>query len=62
VAVSRHNTLTAYWYERKSDSDWIRHSMGTGEGLENTLDYCTGKEILKVLPFPAVDSTDICPP
>ncbi len=37
VAVSRRNTLTAYWYERKSDSDWIRHMMGTGEGLENTL-------------------------
>ena len=37
VAVSRRNTLLAYWYERKHDSVWIRHVMGSGEGLENTL-------------------------
>ena len=37
VAVSRRNTLLAYWYERKNDSLWIRHIMGSAEGLENTL-------------------------
>ncbi len=37
VAVSRRNTLLAYWYERKNDSVWIRHIMGSAEGLENTL-------------------------
>jgi len=37
VAISRRNTKTAYWYERKQDSIWIQHVMGIGENLTNTL-------------------------
>ncbi len=37
VAISRRNTKMAYWYERKNDSIWIQHVMGSGENLANTL-------------------------
>jgi len=37
VAISRRNTLSAYWYERINDSLWIQHLMGSGETLGNTL-------------------------
>ncbi len=37
VAISRRNVKSAFWYERKNDSVWIRHLMGTGETLDNTL-------------------------
>lgn len=37
VAISRRNTLSAYWYERINDSLWIQHLMGSGESLGKTL-------------------------
>ena len=37
VAISRRNTLSAYWYERVNDSTWIQHLMGQGQTLVNTL-------------------------
>ena len=37
VAVSRRETLTAYWFERKSDGVWIRHVIGRSEQLGKTL-------------------------
>ncbi len=37
VAISRRNSKSAYWYERKNDSIWIQHLMGTGETLARTL-------------------------
>jgi len=37
VAISRRNTLSAYWYERINDSLWIQHLMGSGETLGKTL-------------------------
>lgn len=37
VAISRKNTASAYWYERKNDSIWIQHLMGSSQNLENTL-------------------------
>jgi len=37
VAISRRNTLSAYWYERINDSLWIQHLMGSGETFGNTL-------------------------
>lgn len=37
VAISRRNTKSAYWYERRNDSLWIQHLMGSGQTLEGTL-------------------------
>ncbi|MDF1575889.1 MAG: VCBS repeat-containing protein [Bacteroidales bacterium] len=37
VAISRRNTLSAYWYERINDSLWIQHLVGSGETFANTL-------------------------
>ena len=37
VAVSRRETLTAYWFERKSDGVWVRHVIGQSEHLARTL-------------------------
>lgn len=37
VVISRRETKTAYWFERKTDADWVRHVMGTAEGLAKTL-------------------------
>jgi len=37
VAISRRNSLSAYWYERINDSLWIQHLMGSGETFGNTL-------------------------
>ncbi|MBN1815898.1 MAG: VCBS repeat-containing protein [Sedimentisphaerales bacterium] len=37
VVVSRRETQTAYWFERKNDSTWTRHTMGVSEGLAGAL-------------------------
>ena len=37
VALSRRNTLQAYWYQRVNDSIWIPHVMGGSEKLEDAL-------------------------
>jgi hypothetical protein len=37
VVLSRRETQTAYWFERKTDAVWVRHTMGQAEGLANTL-------------------------
>ena len=37
VAISRRNIKSAYWYERRNDSIWIPHLMGTGDNLVETL-------------------------
>ncbi len=37
VVISRRETKTAYWFERKDDATWVRHVMGTAEGLVKTL-------------------------
>ena len=37
VAVSRRETKTAYWFERKNDATWVRHTIATSEHLERTL-------------------------
>ena len=37
VAVSRRETLTAYWFERRSDAVWVRHVVGKSHHLERTL-------------------------
>lgn len=37
LAVSRRETKTAYWFERKDDATWIRHVIGESNSLENTL-------------------------
>lgn len=37
VVISRRETQTAYWFERKTDDAWVRHTMGQAEGLANTL-------------------------
>jgi VCBS repeat protein len=37
VVISRRETKTAYWFERKDDATWVRHVMGTAEGLAKTL-------------------------
>ncbi len=41
VAVSRRETKTAYWFERKDDANWIRHVIGESEHLEKTLGAAT---------------------
>ena len=37
VVISRRQTKTAYWFERKDDATWVRHVMGQAEGLAKTL-------------------------
>lgn len=37
VAISRRETQTAYWYERKDDATWVQHVIGTSETFANTL-------------------------
>jgi hypothetical protein len=37
IALSRRSELTAYWYERRSDSVWIEHEMGSSEHLARAL-------------------------
>jgi hypothetical protein len=37
VVISRRDTQTAYWFERKDDATWVRHAMGEAEGLKSTL-------------------------
>ena len=37
ITLSRRSELTAYWYERESDSVWIRHEMGKSEHLARAL-------------------------
>jgi hypothetical protein len=37
VAVSRRETETAYWFERKEDAVWVRHTIATSENLKRTL-------------------------
>lgn len=37
VVVSRRDVISAFWYERKSDSVWIQHRMASGQRLDNTL-------------------------
>ncbi len=36
-AVSRRQPKTAYWFERKTDSEWLRHTIGSSDALKNTL-------------------------
>ena len=37
AAISRRETLSAYWFERKNDSTWVRHVMGESKHLERAL-------------------------
>ncbi|HON91606.1 MAG: VCBS repeat-containing protein [Phycisphaerae bacterium] len=37
VVLSRRETQTAYWFERKTDVVWVRHTIGQAEGLANAL-------------------------
>ena len=37
VALSRREPETAYCFERKTDSTWMRHEIGTSERLKRTL-------------------------
>ncbi len=37
VALSRRQTRTAYWFERKSDDTWVRHVIGQSKHLGTTL-------------------------
>jgi FG-GAP-like repeat len=37
AALSRRETLTAYWFERVNDSTWVRHAMGGSEYLARAL-------------------------
>ena len=37
VVLSRREPKTAYWFERKDDATWIRHTMGEADGLANAL-------------------------
>ena len=37
IVLSRREPQTAYWFERKGDATWVRHTMGKAEGLANTL-------------------------
>ncbi len=41
VAVSRRETQTAYWFERKDDATWARHTIATSENLKRTLGTAT---------------------
>lgn len=37
LALSRRSVQSAYWYEYRNDSTWVRHLIGTHIGLDNTL-------------------------
>ncbi len=37
IVLSRRETQTAYWFERKTDAQWVRHIVGNSEGLANCL-------------------------
>jgi len=37
VVVSRRETETAYWFERRDDETWVRHTLGQSEGLKGAL-------------------------
>lgn len=37
VAISRRDTLSAYWYRRHNDGEWSRHVVGQSEHLARTL-------------------------
>jgi hypothetical protein len=37
VVLSRRETQAAYWFERKDDGTWVRHTMGTSAGLKDAL-------------------------
>ncbi|MBB6734803.1 FG-GAP repeat domain-containing protein [Cohnella zeiphila] len=37
VIVSRRETQTAYWFERKDDAVWVRHTVGTSPHLAEAL-------------------------
>jgi hypothetical protein len=37
LMVSRREPQTAYWFERKDDATWVRHTMGKAEGLAKAL-------------------------
>ena len=37
AALSRRETLEAYWFERKNDSTWVRHTMGSSQYLARAL-------------------------
>lgn len=37
MVLSRRETQTAYWFERKDDQTWVRHTMGTAPGLKDAL-------------------------
>ncbi len=36
-ALSRREPQTAYWFERKSDAQWVRHTIGMSDKLKRTL-------------------------
>jgi hypothetical protein len=37
IALSRRESLSAYWYERDNDSTWIKHTIGTSEQIGRAL-------------------------
>ncbi len=37
TVLSRRETQTAYWFERRGDATWVRHTMGASPGLEKAL-------------------------
>ena len=37
ILVSRRETKSAYWFDRKDDAKWIQHVVGTSDYLEETL-------------------------
>ena len=40
IMTSRRTTSTAYWYQRVNDSTWLRHTIGSAEGLKRALGAC----------------------
>lgn len=44
VIISRREPKSAYWYERKSDSTWIEHKIGTSQHLARAL-AATGLDV-----------------
>jgi hypothetical protein len=37
IVLSRRETETAYWFERKNDATWVRHKVGGSPGLKTCL-------------------------
>ncbi len=37
IVLSRRETETAYWFERKDDARWVRHTVGRSSGLQTCL-------------------------